>query len=65
MAISPFKGPRRDYTAALRLAIDQRRLVVTKHGYLGKVHVKATQGDSIVVLAGFKMPVVLRRHGEI
>lgn len=41
-----------------------KRLVVTKGSYIGKVPGNARQGDSICLLLGLNVPVVLRKGEE-
>lgn len=41
-----------------------KRLAVTKKGYIGKVPGHAKKGDLICLLLGCGVPVVLRERGE-
>jgi hypothetical protein len=45
---------------AINLAISNRRLVVTKKGYIGLAMPEAAPGDTINLLLGARMPIILR-----
>jgi hypothetical protein len=61
---SPFKGPTpsfKSYLRALRATRYRRRMMVTSRGYVGIAHNQSQVGDSIVLLKGATIPMILRK----
>ena len=53
-----------DYGLRIALCASERKLCVTKKGYIGLVHDDVIEGDSICVFVGAGVPFVLRECGD-
>lgn len=59
-----FNGSSRGLAIEMHSATSHKRLLVTKEGQIGMAPLHARKGDTIAILFGCKVPVVLRRRDE-
>ena len=53
-----------EYAIPMSACIGERRLCVTRKGYIGLVPDNATEGDVICIFPGAEVPFVLRKHDD-